>query len=63
MYRFRSIQSLLGQYKELENQEIYFANVESLNDPLEGKREYFWSGDNIVWTNLYKQYINCLVHV
>ncbi|NLU44891.1 MAG: hypothetical protein GXX11_08525 [Acholeplasmataceae bacterium] len=34
MYRFRSITRLL-ENKELENQGIYFAKCEELNDPVE----------------------------
>ena len=37
MYRFRSVESLIGKYKELENQQIYCASLDELNDPLEGK--------------------------
>jgi len=34
LYRLRS--SVLGEHQELENQEIYFPSLESLNDPMEG---------------------------
>ena len=51
---------LLGEYNELENQSIYFASPEELNDPLEGFRNIFWQGDQIVWCNFFKQYIYCL---
>ena len=34
IYRYRSITSLLN-FKELENQEIYLARPEELNDPME----------------------------
>ncbi len=60
MYRFRKIDNLLGQYQELDNQEIYFSDIESLNDPMEGFREFFWDGDEIVWKNLFKHYLLCL---
>ena len=60
LYRFRSIEYLLRKYNELENQSIYFASPEELNDPLEGVRNIFWQGDKIVWCNFFKQYINCL---
>jgi hypothetical protein len=36
MYRFRTIENLLGKYKELDNQEIYFASPGELNEPIEG---------------------------
>ena len=35
LYRFRSLYRLLDQ-GELQNQEIYFAKAEQLNDPMEG---------------------------
>lgn len=59
-YRFRSIDSLLGEYKELESQTIFFAEPKDLNDPMEGLRDIFWTGDKVVWTNLFKNYILCL---
>ncbi|MBJ7961454.1 DUF2971 domain-containing protein [Bacillus cereus group sp. N28] len=63
MYRFRNIKSLLGEYEELENQEIYFSELDSLNDPMEGIREYYWQGDIIVWKNFFKHYMYSLTHV
>ena len=48
-YRFRSIESLLEEHQELEEQTIYFANPEELNDPVEGLRDIVWNGDEIVW--------------
>ncbi len=59
-FRFRSINSLLGEYQELEKQTIYFASPEQLNDPMEGFRDIIWSGDKIVWANLFKHYVYCL---
>ena len=35
-YRFRKVNGLFGEHKELEHQSIYFASPEELNDPLEG---------------------------
>ena len=63
MYRFRTIENILGKYKELENQEIYFASLEELNDPIEGYLDIFWQGDEIIWKNFLKHYILCLEHV
>jgi hypothetical protein len=63
MYRFRSIDNLIGKYQELENQEIYFATPEQLNDPMEGFRDIFWQGDHIVWKNFLKHYLMCLEYV
>lgn len=51
LYRFRSAERLPGNSKstgELEGQYIYFASPEQLNDPLEGYRELYFSGDKIV---------------
>lgn len=59
-YRFRRINSLIGEFKELENQSIYFAEPDSLNDPMEGFRDMFWKGDFIVWRNLFRHYLLCL---
>jgi hypothetical protein len=49
-------------FNELEKQEIFFAAPESLNDPVEGYLDIFWSGDKIVWTNLFKNYLICLMN-
>ncbi len=62
-YRFRSIDSLLGKYKELENQEIYFAPPEELNDPMEGFKNIIFNGDLIVWNNFFKHYLLCLERI
>ncbi|MEG6586715.1 DUF2971 domain-containing protein [Dendrosporobacter sp. 1207_IL3150] len=62
MYRFRSIEHLIGKYQELEKQQIYFAALDELNDPMEGTRRYFWKGDKIIWINLLKHYLLCLEH-
>ena len=59
-YRFRSIDAILGERKELENQEIYFCPPDQLNDPMEGYKDLFWWGDEIVWRNLLKHYLACL---
>lgn len=63
LYRFRSVARLLGDDThtgELIGRFIYFASPEQLNDPLEGHRELCFSGDKIVWNNLFKYYIRCL---
>ncbi|MDO9404729.1 MAG: hypothetical protein Q7T87_11925 [Polaromonas sp.] len=59
-FRLRSVESLLGVYKELETQTIYFASPEELNDPMEGFKDLFWLGDEILWTNLFKHYLRCV---
>jgi hypothetical protein len=61
IYRFRPIRAVLDGYHELENQEIYFASLPELNDPLEGFKDLFWKGDAIVWTNFLRQYLLCLM--
>jgi len=60
LYRFRRTEALLGKYKELERQEIYFPSPGELNDPIEGFKDMFWLGDEIVWKNLIKHYLLCL---
>ena len=62
-YRFRSVDRLLGkdgQPGELEKTEIFFASPEELNDPMEGRLSIYWSGDSIVWKNLFKHYLYAL---
>jgi hypothetical protein len=62
MYRFRTIENLLGKHNELENQEIYFASPEELNDPMEGYKDVFWKGDKIVWENFIINYVKSVDH-
>lgn len=61
LYRFRSVEKLLGSFQELERQEIYFSSPCELNDPLEGFKNIVWQGDAIVWQNLLRHYILCLM--
>ena len=60
VFRFRTTDKLVGEFQELEEQAIYFADAEELNDPAEGFRDLYWQGDQIVWTNLFRHYISCL---
>lgn len=60
LYRFRSIKSLFEDHQELENQSVYFASPEELNDPMEGFRMFYWKGDEIVWRNFFRRFIDCL---
>ena len=60
LYRIRSTKHLLGEHQELRHQQIYFAEPNELNDPMEGFRNIVWRGDEIVWTNLFRNYISCL---
>jgi hypothetical protein len=59
LYRFRPLCRLLDS-GELDRQEIYFASPSELNDPMEGFRDLYWSGDRIVWENLFRHYLRCL---
>ena len=61
LFRFRSARALLGEFEELARQEIYFSSPDQLNDPMEGYKDIFWSGDDIVWRNLLKHYALCLL--
>lgn len=61
LYRFRSMDALLGENQELERQEIYLARPEELNDPMEGYKDVFWLGDAVLWRNLLRNYMLCLV--
>lgn len=63
IYRIRKISNILGDNGELKNQYIYFAKPEQLNDPLEGYKDIVWIGDKIVWKNLLKHYLLCLVDI
>lgn len=60
IFRYRSIDALLGEREELERQTVYFAPPEYLNDPMEGLRQVVWRGDRIMWRNLLRHYIICL---
>ncbi len=60
VFRYRSIQSLLGEHEELERQTVYFSPPEYLNDPMEGLRQIYWRGDRITWRNLLRHYIICI---
>ncbi|MDX7799013.1 DUF2971 domain-containing protein [Aeromonas caviae] len=57
VYKLRNTRSLLSDFHELENQEIFFASPEELNDPHEGFINLYWQGDSVVWKNLLRYYI------
>lgn len=63
LYRFRKTENLLDLYHELENEEIYFASPEELNDPLEGYRDVYWQGDSVVWKNFIINYARSLEYI
>lgn len=60
VFRYRSIDKLLGEHAELERQTIYFSPPEYLNDPMEGLRKVYWRGDQITWRNLLRHYVSYL---
>ena len=62
-YRYRPIERVLDGSHELENQEIYFSTPDELNDPVEGFKDLFWLGDEIIWRNLLKHYVLCLIQI
>jgi hypothetical protein len=59
IYRYRSTKSF-NEHNELQKQEILFAPLCELNDPMEGYKNIFWKGDKVLWHNLLKRYIICL---
>lgn len=61
LYRFRPADAVLDKYEELAKQEIYFSTASELNDPMEGYKDVFWSGDRILWRNLLRHYLLCLL--
>ena len=58
-YRLRSVEHLLGEFQELERQQIYFASPKELNDPSEGFTSIVWRGDAIAWRNFFTHYVRC----
>lgn len=63
LYRFRTADALIGSRQELQNQEIYFSAPEQLNDPVEGFKDIFWTGDAVVWKNFLNHYLLCLEQI
>lgn len=61
LYRFRTLNGLLEEYEELENQSIFFAPPKLLNDPMEGLRLVHFKGDEVLWNNFFKHYLLCLL--
>ncbi|HDS1682376.1 TPA: DUF2971 domain-containing protein [Pseudomonas putida] len=64
-YRFRPVSRLIGPEGvggELDELYIFFAAPEQLNDPLEGYKDVFFRGDSIVWENLVRHYVRCLIN-
>lgn len=63
IYRYRSMDALLGERRELERHQIYFAKSGELNDPMEGYKDVVWRGDAVLWENLLRHYVLALLHV
>ncbi|MDH4763411.1 hypothetical protein OMP44_10930 [Pseudomonas sp. CBMAI 2609] len=59
-YRFRPLENLIGKYKELESQTIFFPHPDQLNDAMEGHSDIYWKGDRVLWVNLFRHYLRCL---
>ena len=51
IYRFRSVDALIGAHKELYRQTCYLARPDELNDVAEDTVNVVWQGDAIVWPN------------
>ena len=56
VYRFRSVDNLIGSHKELYRQTIYLAKPDQLNDHAEDTVHVVWHGDEILWPNLITYY-------
>ncbi|SDD87759.1 hypothetical protein [Natrinema hispanicum] len=57
IYRFRPMKYLIGDYRELEKQELALSSPRYFNDPLEGYQDVFWEGDEVLWENLLRHYL------
>lgn len=57
IYRFRSMDYLIHEYSELEKQELALSSPRNLNDPLEGYQDVIWEGDEVLWENLFRNYL------
>ena len=56
IYRFRSVDALIGANKELYRQTCYLARPDQLNDVAEDTVNVIWQGDAILWANLITYY-------
>ncbi|WP_417832424.1 DUF2971 domain-containing protein [Terasakiella sp.] len=55
IYRYRPINSE-HLISEIQNNELYFPDRSSLNDPMEGQVRLNFHGDEIIWTNFLNNY-------
>ena len=61
LFRYRNFTRGL---QEIQEQTIYFASREELNDPtVEGFLNVFWQGDRIAWEGLFRNYVCSLYNV
>lgn len=56
LFRIRRAAGLLDDFHELENQTIYFATPEELNDGYEGLPNVVWIGDECAWRSLFLKF-------
>ena len=61
VYRFRSVDALIGSRKELSRQTIYLARPDELNDLAEDSVNVVWRGDDVLWANLITYYWRSLL--
>ncbi len=61
IYRFRSIDKLMGDFKELERQTIYLANPDQMNDLAEDVVNAEWHGEQRIWENFITFYWKALI--
>ena len=61
LYRFRSLDALIGSRKELSRQTIYLARPDELNDLAEETVNVVWCGDDVLWKNLITYYWRSLL--
>lgn len=61
VYRFRSVDALIGPHKELSRQTIYLARPDELNDLAEDTVNVVWRGDDVLWANLITYYWRSLL--
>ena len=57
VYRYRPMRNLIGEFRELEKQELALSSPRHFNDPLEGYQDVFWKGDEVLWENLLRHYL------
>jgi hypothetical protein len=63
VYRYRSVDRLLGESNELDEQYFFLSSPSDLNDPMEGHQNVVWKGDRILWENLLRHYLLALLWI